>query len=514
MADTTEPVRPQDYPVTADALAVISHDHAIRHRICPLAVSKNAKGERELTVASEHPNDLQLLETLQQLARCHVRAVPATAHDISLGISYHYSMTQVATAAGLFSVPNEQPTYNARSEFRTTQTEREPAESVSVTQQLNRIMQFALAQRATDIHFEPHEQTVYVRFRVDGLLADHCNYPAEQHPQMAARIKVICNLDVAQNRLPQDGRFDVQLGERQYDIRVSLLPTVCGECVVLRLLPKGALSVGFDDLGMTEPHYRLLDASINAPSGMVLLTGPTGSGKTTTLYACLSRVDCITRKVATIEDPVEYQFHRIAQTQVNPRIGLTFANGLRSILRQDPDIIMVGEIRDLETMEIAVHSALTGHLVLSTLHCNDAAAAASRLIDMGAEPFLIASSVTCIVAQRLVRKICTACKQPLELSEGARVAMGLSVDDTVYYHGRGCTRCGGAGYYGRTSVFEVMPVTSDAAEIIAARAGAGEIRRHIRSLGVRSLRDDGLEKARAGITTLEEVMRAVSVDPV
>ena len=510
MTDMPAPVRPQDCQVSREALQLVPREQALQLLICPLALTRTAKGDRELVIACEHPDDLQQINYLRQLFRCYVRPVPASARDISLGIAFHYGLAGGNSGDVFFTIDDVRPT--APPKHKRVPAGR-VAESPSVTQQVTRILETALARRATDIHFEPHEHTVYVRFRVDGILTDATTYPIEQHPQIAARIKVLCNLDVAQNRLPQDGRFEFKHDESAYDIRASYLPTVCGECVVLRLLPKGTLSITFDDLGLTAENCRLLDDFIHAPSGMVLLTGPTGSGKTTTLYACLSRVDSIARKVATIEDPVEYQFHRVAQTQVNPRIGLTFAAGLRSVLRQDPDIIMVGEIRDLETLEIAVHSALTGHLVLSTLHCNDASAAAARMVDMGAEPFLIASSVGCIAAQRLVRRLCPACKEPLALDPAARAALGLPDDATPYFHGRGCRRCAGTGYYGRTSVFEMLPITEEIAAAIAARASAGDIRRLARARGIRSLREDGLDKARAGVTTVEEVLHAINVEP-
>lgn len=505
-------IRPQDCQVPYEALDLISDEIARTYRVCPIDLQMTERGEKILTLACEHPDDLHLIDDLQRRLNCQVRTVRASAQNITLGIAFHYSAGTSSQVMPLFpSDPTQSPAGGVIPAVQTPAPLDDVA-GLSASQLLNLTLQSALKQRASDVHFEPHETEVVIRLRVDGILKDNAKYATELHPSVAARLKVLTNLDVVQSRLPQDGRFDMQYGERRYDIRVSFLPSLSGESIVLRLLPKGTLSITFNDLGLTDDNKRLLESFIHGSSGMLLLTGPTGSGKTTTLYACLSWLDSVARKVITIEDPVEYQFRRIIQTQVNQRSGLTFATGLRSILRQDPDVIMIGEIRDLEALEIATHSALTGHLVFSTLHCTDASAAAARMVDMGVEPFLVASSVSGIVAQRLVRKICLACKTPFELSDRVREQLNLPQDGTTYYHGRGCQVCAGSGYYGRMSIFEVMPMGDAVSELIAGRASAGEIRRFIRAQGIRSLRDDGIEKARAGITSLEEVLRVVCAD--
>ena len=329
---------------------------------------------------------------------------------------------------------------------------------------------------------------------------------------MISRIKILAKLDIAQNRMPHDGRFDVSFGNREFDVRVSIVPATGGEKAVLRMLPKGQVATDLGSLGLDGHNREILEELTNRPYGMVLATGPTGSGKTTTMYACLSRMDCVGKNLITVEEPVEYQFPRITQIQVHNKIGLTFAAGLRSILRQDPDVIMVGEIRDLETLQIAIQSALTGHLVLSTLHCNDAAAGAARMVDMGAEPFLVASSLNGIIAQRLVRRICESCKTEYKVSDEMRAKLGLANDGLKYYHGRGCQNCRGTGYMGRVSVFEVIPVIESIQQAIVRKAAASEIRHLMHDAGFPNLFDDGILKARAGVTSLEEVMRAVYVD--
>jgi type II secretory ATPase GspE/PulE/Tfp pilus assembly ATPase PilB-like protein len=377
---------------------------------------------------------------------------------------------------------------------------------------LEQILQRAITERATDVHLEPHPTVVYVRMRVDGVLYDNTTYEPAAHAAMVSRVKILAKLDIAQSRAPQDGRFDMALGQNAFDVRVSVVPAVDGEKAVMRLLPKSGSALDFDALGLAGRGRELLASLIARPYGMVIVSGPTGCGKTTTLYAALSTIDCVARNVITIEDPVEYQLARITQLQVNPKAGVTFAGGLRAMLRQDPDIIMVGEIRDPETLQMAIQSSLTGHLVLSTLHCNDAAAGASRMIDMGAEPFLIASGVAGIVAQRLVRKICPSCKKPATVHPVMREKLALPNDNATYYTGAGCAQCRQTGYLGRVGLFEVVPLLEPIQHAIITRANAGDIREIARQHGIPTLRDDGIAKAAAGVTSLEEVMRAVYVE--
>jgi len=496
-------VRPQDLAIATSVLALVPLRLAKHYTICPLTLTETG-GVRTLTVAARNSQDPVVVDLLQRTTGCRVQLVEAAEHDILLGLTIHYAGGLSEPTRPPASEPAPPPPAKPASTRDLV-----PAEAVRI---VDEILQRAIAERATDIHIEPFESTVYVRFRIDGFLYDHTTYALTHHAQVISRIKILANLDIAQNRLGQDGRFDIGSGAQAYDIRVSIAPLLTGQKAVLRLLPKGPLALGFTQLGITATSRDLLQQLIHRPYGMILATGPTGSGKTTTLYACLSQIDNVAKNIVTIEDPVEYQFNRIAQIQVHPRIGLTFAEGLRTILRQDPDVIMVGEIRDRETLDMAIQSALTGHLVFSTLHCNDAAAGAARMVDMGAEPFLIASSVIGIIAQRLVRRICEKCRKPVAIAPAVRKELGLPDDRTPFFQGAGCEACRYTGYYGRISVFEVVPMVEPIQQAIIQKATAGEIRAIIRRLDLPTLYDDGLAKAREGITTLEEVMRAVYVD--
>jgi type II secretory ATPase GspE/PulE/Tfp pilus assembly ATPase PilB-like protein len=338
------------------------------------------------------------------------------------------------------------------------------------------------------------------------------NLRPEHHPSVMSRIKVLAHMNIAERRLPLDGRFAVRfLPDRQFDVRVSTVPGVFGEKAVLRMLPKGAKGMELEDLGLSEENLALFEEMIAKPHGMVLVTGPTGSGKTTTLYAALRRIDVVGKNAITVEDPVEYELPRVTQIQIHPKIGLTFAHGLRSILRQDPDIIMVGEIRDAETLAMAVQAALTGHLVFSTLHCNDAAGAAARCIDMGLEPFLLTSSVIAIVAQRLVRRICAHCKAPYQPSEAEVLQFNLP-EGTTLYRGQGCPRCRNLGYSGRMAVFEALRMTERIKALIHAKESASTIRRAAVEEGMISLQQDAARKVIAGLTTPEEVLRGVYLE--
>ena len=504
-------LRPQDMKVAPEALAFVNYQTAMRLKICPLAMSESRTGQRTLVVATATPEDLALQDELQRTTGCRVMLTRAAERDIQLGLAVHY---REATAASRENARTSVSPQRAPAPLPTLQDPMEsgPAEEFEAVRLLDSVFQRAIVERTTDIHLEPMEELVYVRFRVDGQLYDHTTYPVESHPQVVSRLKILANMDISQHRLGQDGRFDIQVGKRSFDVRLSIAPLLTGEKAVMRLLPKGRSALSFNQLGLQGRAAELLQQLIHKPFGMVLATGPTGSGKTTTLYASLTSIDHVVKNIVTVEDPVEYQFSRIGQIQVHPKIGLTFAAGLRTILRQDPDVIMVGEIRDLETLEMAIQSALTGHLVLSTLHCNDAAAGAARMTDMGAEPFLVASAVIGITAQRLVRRICERCKEPFPITDAVRDQLSLPDDGAIYYHGVGCPTCRNTGFYGRISVFEVVPTIEPIQQAIIRKASAGEIRNLIREANLPSLRDDGIEKARAGITTLEEVIRAVYVE--
>jgi general secretion pathway protein E/type IV pilus assembly protein PilB len=384
------------------------------------------------------------------------------------------------------------------------------AEDASIITFVNQILAEAIERRATDVHFEPFEDALRVRYRVDGVLQE-ANIPAEVRqfqPAIVSRLKILSHLDIAEKRLPQDGRIKLRVSAREIDVRVSVIPMLHGEAVVLRLLDRSTTLRGLEHLGMAPRDRKSFERVLELPHGIVLVTGPTGSGKTTTLYAGLARINDIERKIITIEDPIEYHLHGINQIQVASKAGLTFARGLRSILRHDPDVILIGEIRDRETADIAVQASLTGHLVFSTLHTNDAPGALTRLVDMGIEPYLVASSLETVLAQRLVRLICPECREELTPSEADVAAWGLG-DETpcTIYRGKGCRQCQSTGYHGRMGIFEVMPITDAIREMILASASAGEVRKIAAAQGMRSLREDGWRLVQEGRTTVEEVLR-------
>jgi type IV pilus assembly protein PilB len=385
----------------------------------------------------------------------------------------------------------------------------ESSEEGPVIKLVNLVLVQAIKDRASDIHIEPFEKQIRLRYRVDGVLYDSTAPPKALQPAITSRIKIMANLDIAERRLPQDGRFRIKLAGRDVDLRVSLLPTVHGEKIVMRVLDKGSLNPNLDGLGMDPADLAKFKQAIEAPHGMMLMTGPTGSGKTSTLYAVLTQLNTPDVNIITVEDPVEYQMLGINQVQVKPEIGLTFASGLRSILRQDPDIVMVGEIRDSETADIGVKAALTGHLVLSTLHTNDAPGAIARMVDMGIEPFLVSSSVLMVCAQRLIRKICPHCKEPEEVPADLRRRLSLTAEDdaTTFFRGRGCSRCKETGYMGRSAILEVLLISEEMREQILHNTSAKAIRELALREGMRTLTMAGVAKARAGVTSLEEVLR-------
>jgi len=390
---------------------------------------------------------------------------------------------------------------------------RELAEGAPVVELVNNVLSQAMDQRASDVHIEPQERHFYIRYRVDGILHEHLNLPKERFPAIASRVKLIAGLDISERRLPQDGRLNIRVSGQELDIRVSTLPGVHGESIVMRLLPKERQTSRLNQLGFVADHLNLFQKWVNEPHGIILVTGPTGSGKSTTLYATLDEINDHTRKIITVEDPVEYQLPHITQVQAHSEIGYTFAQALRAILRQDPDIIMIGEIRDVETAEIAVQASLTGHMVLSTLHTNDAISAFTRLIDMGVEPFLVATSVRAVQAQRLVRRLCPHCAQPhdppQDILEKTLQLLPNEIKHEIpnWKKSVGCFECQYTGYKGRIGIYELVYITPELQTLILNRAHANEMRKIANQLGFRTLRQDGWIKAFQGITSLEEVMR-------
>lgn len=384
---------------------------------------------------------------------------------------------------------------------------RDMAFEAPIVKLVNMLITRAVEGRTSDIHIEPFENNVKVRYRIDGALTEVESLPRRIQPAVISRIKIMSRMNIAERRLPQDGRIKLRVSGRDIDLRVSTIPTIYGESIVMRILDRGTALIDLEYLGFPERSVEKYRELINKPYGMFLVTGPTGSGKTTTLYASLNKINSDDRKIITVEDPIEYQIDGINQIQVKPQIGLTFANGLRHIVRQDPDIIMVGEIRDVETAEIAIHSALTGHLVFSTLHTNDAPGAVTRLLDMGIEGFLVASSLIGVLAQRLVRMICPVCKEPFKPQQEIIDKLEFLGEGVTTYYGKGCEACRNTGYQGRTGIFELMVVDGEIRRMILDRASSDVIREKAVSKGMQVLRDCGWDKVRRGITTIEEVLR-------
>ncbi len=425
--------------------------------------------------------------------------------DQALGAAYqHDSSAAMLMVEGL---GNDLDLASLADQIQETEDLLEQEDDAPIIRLINAILGEAIAENASDIHIETFEKRLVIRFRVDGILREVVQPKRELAALLVSRIKVMAKLDIAEKRIPQDGRISLRVGGREVDIRVSTLPSANGERVVLRLLDKQAGRLTLRHLGMNEQDRRQLEQAVKKPHGIILVTGPTGSGKTTTLYAALTTLNDRTRNILTVEDPIEYHLEGIGQTQVNTKVDMTFARGLRAILRQDPDVVMVGEIRDQETADMAVQASLTGHLVLSTLHTNSAIGAVTRLVDMGVEPFLISSSLLGVLAQRLVRVLCNDCKRAYNADAAECELLGVSpVEAPTLYHAEGCEQCRGLGYRGRTGIYELVLFDDTLRTMVHTRASEQDMLRHARELGP-SIREDGLRKVREGVTTIEEVLR-------
>ena len=460
----------------------------------------------ELVVATTDPLDVSRLHALELAAGLSVRPVLAREKEIAARIEALYSSgyaqdgSQEAIAHPVEGIGDEEDVAHLR----------DMASEVPVIRLVNQMLVRALESRASDVHIEPFENQLKVRYRIDGILQEVESPPRQLKAAVISRLKILAQLNIAERRLPQDGRIKTRLAGKDVDLRIATVPTLYGESVVIRLLERGQIFTQLDTLGFPPALLARFNEMILKPHGMILVTGPTGSGKTTTLYGALQKINDPGKKIITIEDPVEYQLSGVNQIHVKPQIGLSFANGLRSIVRQDPDVIMVGEIRDAETAEIAVQAALTGHLVFSTLHTNDAAGAISRLLEMGVQDYLLSSSLLGVLAQRLVRRLCPNCRKEVPFADMDGLPAELDLNDstlrTVWEAG-GCDACSGTGYLGRVGIFEFLPVTSEICKVIVQRADAGKIRSLAVQLGMRLLRDDGWDKVRQGVTTLAEVLR-------
>ncbi|MFN3651203.1 MAG: type II secretion system ATPase GspE [Armatimonadota bacterium] len=486
--------------VPSAVLGKVPSELALSRQVLPVSADVTT-----LTVAVADPLDLATQDDLQMLTGLAIRPVLATPSEIRRATERFYMARMLQDAEA-----DETQEGRGGDEALDVADLQKMAQEELIIQLVNLLINQAIQDRASDIHIEPFERELRVRYRIDGILHEASSPPKRLHPAIVSRIKILSDMDIAERRLPQDGRMRIQSAGRQIDLRVSTVPSLYGESVVMRILDRSAAVLSLEEIGMRSDALSRFRSLIRSPHGIILVTGPTGSGKTTTLYSGLTEIYSEERKIITIEDPVEYRLHGITQIQVHPQIGLTFAGGLRSIVRQDPDVIMVGEIRDGETADIAIHAALTGHLVLSTLHTNDAAGAVSRLLDMGAEPFLVASSLIGSLAQRLVRVICPACRVPVpeghEMWSQAALFGGELARGPLYY-GPGCVECRGLGYRGRTGIFELLPVDEEVHQMIMRHASAGEIRAHAMRHGMTTLLGDARRKVLAGETPVSELLR-------
>ena len=480
---------------------LIPADVATKFQVLPIH-----RAGRVLTVAMANPSNIFAIDDIKFITGLDVQPAVAGEMSIKKAIDKFYATTD-SLAAIMEGIEDDIELVEDDDDDDITSPD---GQNAPVVKLVNTLLAEAVKVGASDIHIEPYERNMRVRYRIDGVLSEVMEPPIKLKNAIISRMKIMAELDIAERRIPQDGRIKLKIGAKKVDLRVSTLPCIFGEKVVMRILDKGNLNLDLADFGMEQKAIDDITTAIAAPFGMVLVTGPTGSGKTTTLYSCLSALNDSGRNIMTAEDPVEYNIDGINQVQVRDAVGLTFAAALKAFLRQDPNIIMVGEIRDLETGGIATKAALTGHLVLSTLHTNDAPSTINRLIDMGVEPFLVASSTVLIMAQRLVRRICKGCKEEVDLSPEAKVDLGLKADTPVF-KGKGCEKCNGSGYSGRQGLYEVMPITPEIRELILDRASTTEIRHMAVKLGMLTLREDGLIKVGKGATTIEEVLRETAV---
>ena len=491
----------KDIHISKEALQVIQAKLAGHYKILPIELQSGT-----LSIATTQPLNVHVLDEISLVANVRIKPFLASEKDILEGIRKYYGVGADTIEQMMGDV--EEVSLNTD----TMMDEIDELDSdASISKFLNQILLQAYKDRATDIHVEPYEDELKIRYRVDGMLVDAEVPKNIRHFKDAiiSRIKILSNLNIAEKRKPQDGRFKLRIGDIDIDLRVSFLPTPYGESVVLRVLNSTELFT-LAQLGLSEKEQKTLEQLIKKPNGIIFLTGPTGSGKTTTLYSCLSSINHEDKKIITIEDPIEYLLKGVTQIQINPSIGLTFAQGLRTMLRHDPDIMMVGEVRDIETAEIAIQIALTGHLIFSTLHTNDAATGVTRLLDMGVDPYLLTSTVECFIAQRLIRLLCPKCKKPIPLNdEMIRHFKSVIGSDTDIqgFEAKGCEKCKFTGYKGRTTIIEMLLMNSQICELVMKRAGANIIKEKAMESGMRTLLETGWEKVKAGITSPQEVIR-------
>lgn len=489
-----------DYLIDTELIKIFPEYLAKKYKVVPLFTVGSS-----ITLAMVDPHDIIAIDQIRQVSKMDtVYPVLVSEKGIQRILDSYYgssgSVEEIINSIERQKLDESQNKNLA-----------EAAEEAPIIKLVNMLITQAVKDRASDIHIEPEAECVRVRCRIDGILHETVVMPKKLQSVVTSRIKILANMDIAESRKPQDGRIRLKMENKDLDIRVSAFPTVHGENVVMRLLDKASVLLGLKELGFYGEDFENFNKLIHRPNGIILVTGPTGSGKTTTLYSAMATISSMETNILTIEDPVEYEIPLIRQTQVNPKAGITFANGLRSILRQDPDVIMVGEIRDKETADIAIQAALTGHLVLATLHTNDAASAVTRLVDMGIEPFLVSSAVIGIAAQRLVRLICDKCKEKYIPEKEVLEDLNLK-KDAEFYRGRGCDKCKHSGFKGRTSIFELLIINEEIRKLIEIRKSADEIKRKAIELGMKTLREDGLIKVQEGLVVPEEVLRVTELE--
>ena len=491
------------FEVDEKIIKLVPSDVALKHTVLPLK-----RDGRSLTVAMAEPGNMQIVDDLKFITRCDIVPVIAGEYTLRTAIEKYYEQTDAQLASLLEGMEDED--LEIVEEEEEEEADYAIADDAPVVKLINGLLTDAVRRGASDIHIEPFETELRVRYRIDGALLEVMKPPLKLKAALTSRVKIMSNLNIAERRVPQDGRIKIKVGKRVIDFRVSTLPVIFGEKIVMRILDKGNLTLDLKTFGFEPKAEKDLMTAISNPYGMVLVTGPTGSGKTTTLYSALSQVNTIDVNIMTAEDPVEYNIYGINQVLVRNEIGMTFAAALRAFLRQDPNIIMVGEIRDLETGSIAIKAALTGHLVLSTLHTNDAPSTITRMLDMGIEPFNVASALNLIVAQRLIRRICKDCKAEHEYTSDELAALGMTdseLAEITFYKGTGCSSCGDTGYRGRAGLYEVMELTPALRRMILQGGSADELKEKAIEEGMLTLRMDGIMKLRRGITTLEEIVK-------
>ena len=496
--------------IPREVLDMVPGDVAQRYKVVPVF-----KHESILTVALGDPLDVDTLDGLRYVLKCNVEGVVAPPEEIEKAIANYYGRATGAVEGMLQEITEGTLALPDDVKKQLVGDENVTESDAPIIKLVSLIIMEAFRSRASDIHLEPMPKKFRVRYRIDGVLHEVDSPPKRLQSAIISRVKIMANMSIAEKRVPQDGRIQINVMGRDLDLRVSSIPTNHGESIVMRILDKAGIALGLPQLGFFSDDQQIFERLITLSDGIILVTGPTGSGKTTTLYACLNTINKPDRKIITVEDPVEYQMSGINQVQVRTDIGMTFSAALRAILRQAPNIIMIGEIRDMETAEIAVNASLTGHLVFSTLHTNDAPSAVTRMIDIGVKPFLVASSTRAIMAQRLVRKICEKCKEPYEPQEAELRLLGPAAKQLAsaqLFHGKGCADCSFTGYRGRLGIYEIFQIDDQVRNLIFEQVSSTELRIKARELGMRTLREDGVRKVVAGITTLEEVLRVTMGD--